>query len=107
VHTDRPHTHYRGFWASISSIFESIFGKVLTGGWNKETTYQRQQYWWCGFIKQAFRRGNFSEVSPELILRLIIQGVILSTHSSRYFEIKPFRVAPYLIFAVTVPVDYG
>lgn len=107
VHTLRPQSHSRGFWASISSILESIIGKVLTGSWNRGISYQRQQYWLAGFIRQASRRGNFIEVSPELVLEFILQGIILSTHSLRYFEIKPFRVAPHLMFAVTGPSDYG
>jgi hypothetical protein len=107
VHTVRPQSHYRGFWASIASILDSLFEKALHKRWCSALSRQRQQYWWRGFVKQSSRQYNPQEEFLLLLFKLISQGIILSTHSSKYCEIKPFRVAPYLIFAVTAATDYG
>jgi hypothetical protein len=68
---------------------------------------QRQQYWWSGFVKQASRQCNLQQDPLWALMKLFVQNIILSTHSLRYYEIKPFRVLTYLIFAVTPPTDYG
>lgn len=90
VHTARPQSHYRGFWASITSILDSLFERVLHNRWCSVLSRQRQQYWWRGFVKQASRQCNPQEDSLALLFKLISQRIILSTHSSEYFEIKPF-----------------
>jgi len=107
VHTARPGTHYRGFWASIASILDSLLEKALYNRWLKGFSRQRQQYWWRGFVKQGSRQRNLQGDSLAVLFKLVSQGIILSTHSSEYCEIKPFRVPTHLIFAVTPPTEYG
>jgi hypothetical protein len=107
VHTVRQETHYRGFWASIASILDSLLEKALYNRWLKGFSRQRQQYWWRGFVKQGSRQRNLQGDSLAVLFKLVSQGIILSTHSSEYCEIKPFRVPTHLIFAVTPPTEYG
>ena len=107
VHTVRPETHYRGFWASIARILDSLLEKATSNQWLKGSSRQRQQYWWRGFVKQASRKRNPQGDPLAVLFKLVSQGIILSTHSSKYFEIKPFRVGTYRIFAVTPPTEYG
>lgn len=107
VHTVRPQTHYRGFWASTARILDSVIEKLLRNSWCSALSRQRQQYWWRGFVKQASRQSNLQGDPITVFLSLLSRGIIPSTHSSTYYEIKPFEVAPYLIFAVTPPTEYG
>ena len=106
VHTARPDSHWRGFWAAWLVILTSLYEKAVCGRWLKGLGRQRQQYWWRGFIKQASgyeRRKNYHEILKDLVSRQLI----LSTHSLRYFEIKPFNITPHLIFAVTPAYSSG
>lgn len=107
VHTVRPQTHYRGFWASIARILESLVERALGNSWCPTLSRQRQQYWWRGFVKQASRQSNLQGDPIAVLFRLLSQGIIPSTHSSTYCEIKPFGTGTYLIFAVTPPMEYG
>lgn len=107
VHTSRPETHYRGFWASWKTILLCLFEKGTNNRWLSVLSRQRQQYWWGGFVKQASRQCNLQQDPLWALMKLFVQNIILSTHSLRYYEIKSFRVFTYLIFAVTPPTDYG
>jgi hypothetical protein len=107
VHTVRPETHYRGFWVSIASILDSLLEKALYNRWLSRYSRQRQQYWWRGFVKQASRKRNPQGDPLAVLFTLLSQGIILSTHSSEYCEIRPFRVPTHLIFAVTAATGYG
>ena len=55
-------------------------------------------------VIKAFGTGKTPvSKNSELLNKAFDIGVRLS----EYFEIKPFRVEPHLIFAVTPPTDYG
>jgi hypothetical protein len=107
VHTVRPQTYYRGFWASIASILESLVERALGNRWCPTLSRQRQQYWWRGFVKQASRQSNLQGDPVAIFFTLLSQGIIPSTHSSTYCEIKPFGIGTYRSFAVTPPMEYG
>lgn len=107
VHTARPHTHYRRFWAPITTIFETLFTKAVTGKWCKGVSMQRQRYWWNGFQKQAARGGMSQDALLCTLMRLLFKGIILSTHSVVYCEITLFRTRTYPSLLVTAPVGYG
>jgi hypothetical protein len=107
VHTVRPESHYRGFWACWRVILLCIYKKGTTNRWLEGLSRQRQQYWWKGFLKQTSRQCNLSEDYQFALMKLFVTNIILSTHSLKYFEIKPCGVNTYLIFAVTPPCDYG
>jgi hypothetical protein len=104
VHTLRPGIHYRRFQAAALVVFLSLLGHILQGSWLKSLSRQRQQYWWKGFKIQAFQLGMLNEDGSFALTELSGRGIILSTHSVKYCEIKPVTVAPYLTFAVTPPV---
>ncbi len=107
VHTARPKSYYRGFWAPWMLILASLIWKALNKKWLSCISRQRQQYWWKGFLKQASRQSNTEGDLYRALGELFLSSIILSTHSLNYFEIKPFRIKPYLIFAVTPPYGFG
>lgn len=107
VHTVRPDTHYRSFWASWKTILLCLYEKGKHNRWLCKLSRQRQQYWWRGFVKQASSQCNLQDDPLWALMKLFVQNRILSTHSSKYCEIKPFRVTTYRILAVTPPADYG
>jgi hypothetical protein len=107
VHTARPDTHYRGFWASIARILDSLLEKALHNSWCATCSRQRQQYWWRGFVKQASRQHNPQEDSLTLLFTLLSHGIIPATHSFEYCEMKLLPHATHPIFAVTPPTEYG
>jgi len=88
-------------------ILASLMGKALNKKWLSCISRQRQQYWWKGFQKQASRQSNTEGDLYRALGELFLRSIILSTHSLNYFEIKPFRIKPYLIFAVTPPYGFG
>jgi hypothetical protein len=79
----------------------------MNNRWLCVLSRQRQQYWWAGFVKQSSRQCNLQDDPLWALMKLFVQNIILSTHSPKYYEIKPFRVSPYLIFAVTAATEYG
>ena len=107
MHTVRPDTHYRRFWASISNILETLFTKAVTQQWCKGVSTQRQRYWWKGFQKQAVRTVTPQEDLLCTLMRLLFKGIILSTHSVVYCEMALFRDRPYRILLVTAPTGFG
>ncbi len=96
VHTVRPASHWRGLWATIGLILESLGGKLEGRRWLAEVSRQRQQYWWQGFQRQRRLAG-----APAPLSDLVVQGVILATHSMRYRRQEPLSYDPHRIFAVT------
>jgi len=108
VHTARPHTHWRGFWASWKIILVSLLSKLKRERWLKGPSRQRQQYWWKGFEKQVGRDKNpQSNCTPAELRRLLQQTLIVSTHSLKYCEITLSRDRTNLIFAATEGVGFG
>jgi hypothetical protein len=100
IHTTRPSSHWRGFWAPWRLIVVSLVRKLKKGRWLSGASRQRQQYWWKGFAKQAARERHQPR-SLENLKALVHRWRILSTHSLEYCEIRPLGELPHRIFAVT------
>lgn len=99
VHTMRPHTHWRGFWASKSVILASIERKESMGKWLPEIGREHQQYWWQGYRIQRQFAGRMKPLSD-----LIAGRIIAATHSFTHREITVWKHPPHRIFAFTAPV---
>jgi hypothetical protein len=100
IHTMRPSSHWRGFWAPWRQILASMRRKLKKGRWLSGLSRQRQQYWWKGFAKQAARERH----QPRSLdsLKELVGGLrILCTHSLQYCEMRPFGELPHRMFAVT------
>lgn len=106
VHTLRPCSHWRGFWAPWRLILVSLLGKLRGRRWLRCIPRQRQQYWWKGFLKRVSRQ-RVQDRTVALVRRLLSQGTILSTHSLRYCEIRRLPYPPHRILAVTPAVESG
>lgn len=106
VHTARPDTHWRGFWASWSLILVCVVRKLKKDRWLQTVSRQRQQYWWKGFRKQAARYSGIPNGS-EALRELVHRPIIVSTHSLEYTEMTAVAYSPYRIFAVTAAGGYG
>ena len=102
VHTMRPQTHWRGFWAGWLTIVGSLLSKQEWGRWLKGVSRQRQQYWWKGYRKQAVRLGDWRSSVEELLEK----DVIISTHSTKYCETRYCEGPPHLMYAST-PASVG
>ncbi len=96
VHTMRPSSHWRGFWATIALIVSSLQAKLSREPWLRAISRQRQQYWWHGFQRQQHLQGAATELYD-----LLAAGVIASTHSLRFRRVVSLRKDPHRIFAVT------
>lgn len=106
IHTARPTSHWRGFWAPWREILVSLLHKLKKGRWLSKPSRQRQQYWWRGFGKQAALKRN--QPRSVQVLRVLVSGLrIPSTHSLEYHEIRPVGELPHRIFAVTAAGGYG
>ena len=106
VHTMRPKTHWRRFQEPFSVIITSLRAKAAGHSWLKSLSRSKQQYWWQGFQLQISRQKSICDFLEELKI-LQADGIILSTHSLKYFEIKPWEVSPYLSLAVTPGTGFG
>jgi hypothetical protein len=106
VHTLRPCSHWRGFWAPWRLILGCLLGKLKGRRWSSRIPRQRQQYWWKGFGKQAARE-RIQVRSVAVLRQLVSQWVILSTHSLKYFEVRRLEQPPYRILAVTPAAGSG
>ncbi len=87
VHTMRPASHWRGFWAAIVLIMSSLNAKVDGRRWLPAVSRQRQQYWWHGFQRQRRVRGSATSLED-----LQTQGVLVATHSMRFRRQEPLSV---------------
>jgi hypothetical protein len=96
VHTMRPASHWRGFWATIVVVMSSLRAKLDGRRWLAEVSRQRQQYWWHGFQRQRHVAG-----APASLQDLVVQGVIVATHSMRFRRQQLLSHDPHRIFAVT------
>lgn len=70
------------------------------------TGLRSQQYWWRGFGKQAGRE-RLRAASMQVLRLLLSQGIILATHSLKYFEVRALHTGPHRIFAVTPASGMG
>jgi hypothetical protein len=102
VHTMRPSEYDRRFRAQWLTIFLVLLRKILTGRWSYGFSKERQRYWMKGFRLHASRRSNGQGIIEQLRALSILTGsVILGTHSTRFYEIKPYQDPPHLIFRLT------
>ena len=97
VHTLRPRTHWRRFWASILVIVTSISRKLE--GLKKETPPSRcrQQYWVSGFRLQS----RYESLVPLSVEELLSERIILATHSLTDRAFTPGFDPPYRRLAST------
>ena len=98
VYTVRPHTHWRGFWASQATILSSLVTKESEHRWLSMVDRQRQQYWWQGLRIQCQFDGQEAD-----LLSLIRIHIIAATHSLTHREMRLVRGDAYRIFAFTPP----
>ena len=97
VHTVRPTTHWRRFWAPITLICLCLSAKSQRGRWQPGICRQRQQYWWHGYQMQSLFDG-----SPAAgVETLIDTGIIAATHSLTDRAIIPWPDPPHPSFAAT------
>jgi len=103
VHTMRPSDYDRRFRAQWLTIFLVLLIKMLIGRWSSEFSKERQRYWMKGFRLHASRTGNASGIIDQLkALGTLTGRVIVGTHSTRFYEIRPYRDPPHLIFHLTM-----
>lgn len=98
VHTLRPETHWRRFWAPWVLIVDSLRGKLEGQFWGPAFPRQRQQYWWQGFLRQSLMEGQ-----PRELEALLREGIIVATHSLSDRAIIAWPHPPYPSLAVTGP----
>jgi len=97
VHTLRPHTHWRRFWAPIALICMCLRAKIEGGRWEADTSRQRQQYWWRGYRIQSLIDGS----PATKLATLMADGIIAATHSFSQRTIIPWPEAPHPSLAAT------
>jgi hypothetical protein len=108
VHTMRPSAYDRRFRAQWLTIFIVLLIKIVTGRWSSAFSKERQRYWMQGFRLQASSRGNVRDIAGQLqALSRLTGGVIVSTHSTRFYEIKPYRDPPHRFFRLTPESAYA
>jgi hypothetical protein len=100
VHTCRPATHWRRFWAPVALILVSLRGKLSGRPWQKPPGRERQQYWWQGYRLQS----HFHGLPPAPLEALLEQHLIVATHSLTDRAVTPFPEAPYRRLASTAPL---
>jgi len=99
VHTLRPHTHWRRFWAALVLITLSLKAKIEGRRWRRDVSRQRQQYWWRGYGIQSLFDGY-----PAAELETLLEhGIIAATHSLTKRAITPWPEPPHRSFAATGP----
>jgi hypothetical protein len=99
VHTMRPDTHWRGFWADRATILASLRRKESAQRWLAQPCRERQQYWWRGFAIQRRFDG-----AVESLAVLVERHLIAATHSLTHREIHALVHPPHRIFAFTPAV---
>jgi hypothetical protein len=99
VHTLRPDSHWRRFWAAITVMVHCIVGKLESAPWPKDLGRQRQQYWWRGYRIQSLVEGNPATSLPVLLEK----GIMAATHSLSDRAVHLFGEATYRSLAATGP----
>jgi hypothetical protein len=98
VHTARPSTHWRGFWATRKTILrclrQRLAGKPSLAGIGR----QRQQYWMHGLRIQRARASVAAGLEE-----LLAVPILAATHSLTHYEIRLFKEGLHRIFAFTPP----
>ena len=104
----RPLSHFRRFQVASDDIVKSLRAKIETGTFQTLTlSRQRQQYWYRGFLKQANRLQNSGNSLKDAFESLLTNGIILVTHSLKYFVKVAWADTPHHIFALTPICDTG
>ena len=99
VHTLRPDTHWRRFWAAANLILMCLRGKIHCGRWRGDVSRQSQQYWWRGYRIQSLVDG-----SPAAELAVLLENRIMAaTHSITDRAIQLLEPTPYPSLAATGP----
>ena len=98
MHTLRPDTHWRRFWAPWVLIVVSLQGKLGGQPLRGELCRQRQQYWWRGFLVQRRVEGK-----PRELEALLHDGIIVATHSLTDRAITPWPLPAHPRLAATGP----
>lgn len=102
VHTMRPSEYDRRFKTQRFTIFLVLLIKIVTGRWSYGFSKERQRYWMKGFRFHSSRLDNVIGVIEQIkALGELTGTVVLGTHSTRFYEIKPYRDPPHLIFRLT------
>jgi len=78
VHTCRPDSHWRRFWADIQTIIISLEDKIGAMARSKDQCRQRQQYWWRGWLRQSLLDG----LPGTTLTDILGAGIIAATHST-------------------------
>lgn len=90
VHTLRPKVFWRRFRHLAAIIIQSLEEKILGNRWLGQISRQAQQYWRHGFKKQCAREGRIGKLGGEVLDRLLEKGIIIATHSLRFFRMRNF-----------------
>ena len=80
VHTVRPDSHWRGFWASWKLILICLVRKLKKDRWLKSLTRQKQQYWWKGFLQHLGREGISERPSLESLRSFVHWPIIVARY---------------------------
>ncbi len=62
--------------------------KLTKNKWQAECSRQNQQYWFRGFKKQLLRAEVFWEDQIKQLGKFLQEGIIVSSHSMKYYSIK-------------------
>lgn len=101
IHCARPNSHDRRFQVPASEIETCLRRKIEQGTFQtRKASRQRQQYWYQGLLKQSSRVANGLDLK-ESINRLLLAGVMLATHSLKYFIKVVWADTPHLFLALT------
>lgn len=104
----RPRVYWRRFQALWGMIVLSLLLKAMHGRWLGCFSRQRQQYWWKGLLKQSARLNNVMGIVALVTFITSMSGLlILSTHSTDYYEIRAVSGPPHVSFAVTPVSVFG
>jgi hypothetical protein len=99
VHTCRPASHWRRFLAPITVILASLRAKLAGLHWPRAESRQRQQYWYHGYSIQS----RFDGLPPALLDELLVDSIVVATHSTADRASLPVLEPPHLSYAATAP----
>jgi len=99
VHTLRPSSHWRRFWAAIATISACIERKLQGKIWDPSISRQRQQYWMRGYRRQSLFDGS----PAASFAKLLRSAIVAVTHSLTDRAVIPWPQPPYPRFAATAP----
>jgi hypothetical protein len=77
----------------------SLVGNITGLQWPQSECRQRQQYWYRGSIIQS----RFAGFPPPTVESLVLDGIIVATHSTADRATAPWPGTPYRRLATTEP----